>query len=98
MFNIACAVTRRTQKGNIYLPEEAVSVEDAFRMFTIWPARWAFEDHLKGTISPGKLARISPSSRPTTFTAEPEAIFDISVDARFSAVRSSINANDLLER
>ncbi|MEZ4523782.1 MAG: amidohydrolase [Thermomicrobiales bacterium] len=80
MFNIACAVTRRTQKGNIYLPEEAVSVEDAFRMFTIWPARWAFEDHLKGTISPGKLADFAVlSSDP--FTAEPEAIFDISVDA-----------------
>ncbi len=80
LFNIACAVTRRTQRGNIYHPEEAVSVEDAFRMFTIWPARWTYEDHFKGTITPGKLADFAILSA-DPFTIEPEALFDVQVDA-----------------
>lgn len=80
LFNIACAVTRRTQRGNIYHSEEALSVGDAFRMFNIWPARWTYEDHLKGTIEPGKLADFAILSD-DPFAVEPEALFDIAVDA-----------------
>lgn len=80
LFNIACAVTRRTQRGSIYHPEEAVSVEDAFRMFGIWPARWTYEDHLKGTITPGKLADFAILSD-DPFAVQPEALFDLQVDA-----------------
>src|SRR5690606_13482513 len=80
LFNIACAVTRRTQRGNIYHPEEAVTVEEALKMFTIWPARWAYEDHLKGTIVPGKLADFAVLSA-DPFDVEPEALFDLQVDA-----------------
>jgi len=80
LFNIACAVTRRTQRGNIYHPEEAVSVEEALKMFTIWPARWTYEDHLKGTIATGKLADFAVLSA-DPFEVEPEALFEIGVDA-----------------
>ncbi len=80
LFNIACAVTRRTQRGNIYRPEEAVSVEDAFKMFTIWPARWAYEEHLKGTITTGKLADFAVLSA-DPFVVEPDELFDIQVEA-----------------
>lgn len=80
LFNIACAVTRRTQRGNVYHPEEAVSVEDALKMFTIWPARWTYEDHLKGTITPGKLADFAVLSA-DPFEVEPEGLFEIGVEA-----------------
>ena len=80
LFNIACAVTRRTQRGNIHNPEEAVSVGDAFRMFSVWPAHWAYEDHLKGTLAPGKLADFAVLSD-DPFAVEPEALFDLAVDA-----------------
>ncbi len=80
LFNIACAVTRRTQRGSVYHPEEAVSVGDAFRMFNIWPARWAFEDELKGTLSPGKLGDFAVLAD-DPFQIEPEALFDLEVDA-----------------
>jgi predicted amidohydrolase YtcJ len=80
LFNIACAVTRRTQRGSHYYPEEAVTPEDALRMFTIWPARWAYEDHLKGTISPGKLADFAVLSG-DPLAVEPDALFDLKVDA-----------------
>jgi predicted amidohydrolase YtcJ len=37
-------------------PEEAVSAEQAIHMFTTHAARAAFEENVKGTIEPGKLA------------------------------------------
>jgi predicted amidohydrolase YtcJ len=37
-------------------PEEAVSIEDAIKMYTVHAARAAFEEDIKGTIKPGKLA------------------------------------------
>src|SRR5207248_5426019 len=37
-------------------PEQAVSREDALKMFTIWPAYAAFEENGKGSIAVGKLA------------------------------------------
>ena len=36
--------------------EEAVSREQALKMFTSWPAFAAFEEKLKGSIEVGKLA------------------------------------------
>ena len=80
LFNIACAVTRRTQRGNVFNPEEAVTIDEALRMFTIWPARWTYEDHLKGTIAPGKLADFAVLSE-DPFEIDPEALFDVQVDA-----------------
>jgi predicted amidohydrolase YtcJ len=52
-------VARKDQKGfsgDGWHPEEAVSREDALKMFTIWPAHAAFEEKLRGTIETGKLA------------------------------------------
>ena len=37
-------------------PELAVSRETALKMFTIWPAHGAFQEHLRGSIETGKLA------------------------------------------
>ena len=37
-------------------PEQAVSREDALKMFTLWPAYAAFEEKDKGSIEVGKLA------------------------------------------
>ena len=59
MIEFYAAVARKDQKGfsgDGWHPEEAVSREDALKMFTLWPAHAAFEEKLRGTIESGKLA------------------------------------------
>lgn len=48
-------VTRQSDTG-VFEPEEAISIADAIRMWTIWPARSIGEGEHRGTIEPGKLA------------------------------------------
>jgi predicted amidohydrolase YtcJ len=42
--------------GEGWHPEQAVSREQALKMFTLWPAYTAFEENDKGSIEVGKLA------------------------------------------
>jgi len=59
MIELYAGVARKDLKGfsgDGWHPEEAVSREQALRMFTIWPANAAFEEKLRGSIEPGKLA------------------------------------------
>ena len=44
-------------------PEQAVSREQALKMFTLWPAYAAFEEKEKGSIEPGKLADLTVLSK-----------------------------------
>ncbi len=53
------AVTRKRLDGTDgpgWHPELAVSRETALKMFTIWPAHGAFQEHLRGSVEAGKLA------------------------------------------
>ncbi len=59
MIEFYAAVSRKDLKGfsgEGWHPEQAVSREQALKMFTIWAAYAAFEENLKGSIEPGKLA------------------------------------------
>ncbi|HYI14346.1 MAG TPA: amidohydrolase family protein, partial [Thermomicrobiales bacterium] len=66
--------------GNRYIPEEALDVEDALRLFTIWPALGTFEERDKGTITPGKLGDFTVISADPR-TVEPDALFDLRAEA-----------------
>ncbi len=62
MIEFYAAVARKDQKGfsgEGWHPEEAVTREQALKMFTLWPAYAAFEDKLRGTIEVGKLADLT---------------------------------------
>jgi len=62
MIEFYAAVARKDMKGfsgEGWHPEEAVSREQALKMFTIWPAFAAFEENLRGSIEVGKLADLT---------------------------------------
>ena len=56
MIGIHSAVSRKTEGGELVLPEEGVSPLKAIRMCTSDAAESNFEERIKGSITPGKLA------------------------------------------
>jgi predicted amidohydrolase YtcJ len=59
MLGIYAAVTRRTTDGanpNGWFPEQKLTVAEAIEAYTVNCAYAAFEEHDKGSITPGKMA------------------------------------------
>jgi predicted amidohydrolase YtcJ len=79
MFSIGVAVNRKSKYGTPVQPVEAIPVMDAIRMFTIWAAYAGFEEKIKGSIEPGKLADLVVLSR-DPLTARPEDLAGIHAD------------------
>jgi predicted amidohydrolase YtcJ len=62
MIEFYAAVARKDQKGFLgegWHPEQAMAREQALKMFTIWSAYAAFEENLRGSLEPGKLADLT---------------------------------------
>jgi predicted amidohydrolase YtcJ len=77
MVEFYAAVTRKSIKGESgegWHPEQAVSREQALKMFTIWPAYAAFEEKDKGSIESGKLADFTVLSQDIMKIPEPEIL------------------------
>jgi len=55
-------------------PEEAMTREQALKAFTLWPAYAAFEEKIKGSITPGKLADFTVLSQDIMKVPEPEIL------------------------
>jgi len=58
--------------------EQAVTREEALKMFTIWPAYAAFQEDIKGTLEVGKLADLTIFSK-DIMTIAPEEILNAEV-------------------
>jgi predicted amidohydrolase YtcJ len=77
MIEFYAAVARKDQKGfqgEGWNPSEAVTREQALKMFTIWPAFAAFEEKLRGSIEVGKLADFSIFSADIMKVSEAEIL------------------------
>ncbi len=53
---IHAAVTRMTESCECVMPEHKISLSDALNMYTSWAAAVNFEEGIKGSLSPGKMA------------------------------------------
>ena len=77
MIEFYAAVARKDQKGfsgDGWHPEQAVSREQALKMFTIWSAYAAFQEDLKGSIEAGKLADLTVLSADIMKIPEPDIL------------------------
>ncbi len=76
MFSFTRAVLRTSKFGSEVDPDEAISVMDAIRMHTIWAARSGFEEDIKGSLEPGKLADMVVLSK-DPLSVSPEDLMSI---------------------
>ncbi|MGI9205821.1 MAG: amidohydrolase, partial [Woeseiaceae bacterium] len=56
MMAIQSMVTRKDVRGRVWGASQRISVTDAMRICTVHGAYASFEEHIKGTLAPGKLA------------------------------------------
>jgi len=78
---IYAAVTRRTLDGKNpdgWVPEQKITVTEALRAYTIHGAYASFEENIKGTLEPGKLADFVVLDRDIT-AIDPVEIWDTKV-------------------
>jgi predicted amidohydrolase YtcJ len=56
MMAIQSMVTRKDQRGRVWGPDQRISVTEAMRICTVHGAYASFEEDIKGSLVPGKLA------------------------------------------
>ena len=82
MLGIYAAVTRATLDGKNadgWVPEEKITVQEAVEAYTMGSAYAEFQEHEKGSITPGKLADMVVLSD-DIFHIKPEAIRNVKVE------------------
>jgi predicted amidohydrolase YtcJ len=70
--NYYVAVTRKMADGRAFYPDQRMSRMEALRSYTILNAFTAFEEDIKGSLTPGKLADITVLSKDITTVPEEE--------------------------
>ena len=69
-----CSITRELSDGSIFQPEQRLTREQTLQSYTINNAFAAFEEDLKGSITPGKLADITVLSKDIMTVPEDEIL------------------------
>ncbi|MEX0804709.1 MAG: amidohydrolase [Candidatus Binatia bacterium] len=77
--DIATAASRKMRWGDVWVPEERISVSEAFAMHTTTASWVGFEENDKGTLEVGKLADIAVLAE-DPFEVQPERIKDLKVE------------------
>jgi predicted amidohydrolase YtcJ len=63
MENFYRSISREMENGELFFPEQRLTRRQALETYTVNNAYAAFEEHLKGSLTPGKLADITVFSR-----------------------------------
>ena len=79
MHGIYVALTRKTKSGRVISPTEPVGILQAIRAYTAFGAYASFEEDIKGSIEPGKLADLVVLSQ-NILETPPEEILGITAD------------------
>jgi predicted amidohydrolase YtcJ len=77
--DIATAASRKMRWGDVWVPEERISVSEAFAMHTTTASWVGFEENEKGTLEVGKLADIAVLAE-DPFEIQPDRIKDLKVE------------------
>ena len=77
--DIAACVSRKMRWGDVWVPEERISIAEAFAMQTTTAAYVGFEENDKGTLERGKLADMAVLAE-DPFEIQPERIKDLKVE------------------
>jgi predicted amidohydrolase YtcJ len=79
MMALQSMVTRAAMDGRVWGPRQKIGVEEALRICTLNGAYASFEEHLKGSLEPGKLADLVVLGR-DPLTEDPSSLITIPVE------------------
>jgi predicted amidohydrolase YtcJ len=79
MMALQSEVTRTDAKGNVWGPQQKITLEEAIRVGTINGAYASYEENLKGSIEAGKLADLVVLGR-DVFKEDPSNIINIPIE------------------
>ena len=78
MMAIQSMVTRKDPAGNVWAPSQRITVREAMQVCTMNGAYASFEENIKGSLTPGKLADVAVLAA-DPHTADPDTIKNIQV-------------------
>jgi len=79
MMALQSEVTRTDAKGNVWGPQQKITLEEAIRVGTINGAYASYEENVKGSIEPGKFADLVVLGR-DVFKEDPSNIINIPIE------------------
>ena len=92
LVGIYAAVTRKGMSGRVFGADEAISVEEAVRGYTINSAYINFDEDIKGSLEVGKLADMIVLSD-DVLTVDAESIMDIEIEQTYVGGELVYSAN-----
>lgn len=82
LVGIYAAVTRKGMSGRVFGSDEAITIEEAIRGYTLTGAYITFDEDEKGSLEPGKFADMIVLSE-DILAVDPEQIMDIEIEQTY---------------